>query len=78
MKSSELIFNRTKLHNGKVVTFSIKHSPNTQSVYLSDNGGMERMLTQVTNLFFQQEGKDLLFTVTFINGEKKIGKWTIP
>lgn len=78
VEKGELVFNRRKLDQGKPVLFSIKFSRNTQSVYLSDNGGMEPMLTQVSGLSFQREGADILFTVTFTNGEKKIGKWTIP
>ena len=75
---SELVFNRTKLHEGKQVTFVIKRSQDKQAVYLSDNGGVEPLLTQVTNLVFERQGNTILFTITFTNGEIKSGQWTIP
>lgn len=78
VRRGELVFNRTKLDEDKEVTFSIKRSEKTKTVYLSDNGGVEPMLTQVTDLAFQREGDVILFTVTFTNGEEKIGQWTIP
>lgn len=78
VSKGELIFNRTKLHEGKSVTFAIKRSQKMKAVYLSDNGGTEVMLTQVENLEFQRIGEVILFTITFTNGEKRIGQWTIP
>ncbi|MHC5268888.1 competence type IV pilus minor pilin ComGF [Enterococcus sp. LJL98] len=78
VKKGELLFERKEEYKGEEVTFSIKWSKSTASVYLSDNGGMERLLTQVRQLNFQQAGADVFFTVTFIDGEEKIGKWTIP
>lgn len=78
MSSTALIFERNELHEGKVVTLAIKYSSNKKYIYLSNNGGTEPLLTQVQALHFEREGEAILFTVKFLNGVEKVGKWTIP
>lgn len=78
VSSTGLVFDRHELHEGKVVGLAIKYSANKQYIYLSNNGGTEPILTQVQSLVFEQDGQSILFTVTFLNGDEKVGKWTIP
>ncbi|MEG0292831.1 competence type IV pilus minor pilin ComGF [Enterococcus sp.] len=78
MSSTALIFEREELHEGKVVTLAIKYSSNKNYVYLSNNGGTEPILTQVQSINFDRQGDAILFTVRFLNGVEKVGKWTIP
>ena len=78
MSSTALIFERDELHEGKVVTLAIKYSSNKKYVYLSNNGGTEPILTQVQSINFDRQGDAILFTVRFLNGVEKVGKWTIP
>lgn len=78
VSSTGLVFNRHELHEGKVVGLAIKYSAKNQYIYLSNNGGTEPILTQVQSLVFERVNQTILFTVTFLNGDEKVGKWTIP
>lgn len=78
MNNTGLVFTRKELHEGRVVSMAIKHHSEKNYIYLSNNGGHEPILTQVKALKFEKQDESVLFTVTFLNGEKKIGKWTIP
>lgn len=78
MSATALIFERDELHEGKVVTLAIKYSSNKKYIYLSNNGGTEPILTQVQAVHFERQGDAILFTVRFLNGVEKVGKWTIP
>ena len=78
VSSTGLVFDRHELHEGKVVGLAIKYSAKHQYIYLSNNGGTEPILTQVQSLVFERVNQTILFTVTFLNGDEKVGKWTIP
>ena len=78
VSSTGLVFDRHELHEGKVVGLAIKYSSKNQYIYLSNNGGTEPILTQVQSLVFESVNQTILFTVTFLNGDEKVGKWTIP
>lgn len=78
VSSTGLVFDRHELHEGKVVGLAIKYSSKNQYIYLSNNGGTEPILTQVQSLVFERVNQTILFTVTFLNGDEKVGKWTIP
>lgn len=42
-----------------------------------DNNGYHPLLTEVTEIRFQQVGQSIVFRVTFTDGEKKSGQWKI-
>jgi competence protein ComGF len=43
-----------------------------------DNGGYHPLLTEVSLLTFEKLASAIQFTVTFENGEVRIGQWQIP
>lgn len=76
---TEIFFERYKLDDkGNEVAVSIKRTAKNQRVVLINNGGNEPLLTQVTDLIFEQIDQDIIMQVTYSNGVKRIGKWTIP
>ena len=43
-----------------------------------DNNGYHPLLTEVSLIYFEKKASSIQFTVTFENGEVRIGQWQIP
>ncbi len=43
-----------------------------------DNNGYRPLLTEVSLIYFEKKASSIQFTVTFENGEVRIGQWQIP
>ena len=43
-----------------------------------DNTGYHPLLTEVSLIYFEKRASSIQFTVTFENGEVRIGQWQIP
>nr|WP_275975212.1 competence type IV pilus minor pilin ComGF [Tetragenococcus halophilus] len=55
----------------------IELNANRNEIAIREKNGYEPILTEVKQLQFRKNNRYILFTVTFLNGEKKNGKWTI-
>ncbi len=55
----------------------IELNTNRNEIAIREKNGYEPILTEVKQLQFRKNSRYILFTVTFLNGEQKNGKWTI-
>lgn len=55
----------------------IELNMNRNEIAIREKNGYEPILTEVKKLQFRKSKQYILFTVTFLDGEQKNGKWTI-
>ncbi|EOT26445.1 competence type IV pilus minor pilin ComGF [Enterococcus saccharolyticus] len=77
IKSNKLIFNKPRSVENKVYECRIEYNANNQEIVIRDDGGYEPILTSVARVNFTEQAYSVTFEITFINGEKRYGKWAI-
>ncbi|HLQ40474.1 MAG TPA: competence type IV pilus minor pilin ComGF [Tetragenococcus sp.] len=74
---NKLYYNKKDEKTDKSIEGYIELRNNNKEIVIRESGGYEPILTEVSQLKFRQNPRYILFTVTFLNGEERNGKWII-
>lgn len=74
---TKLYYNKENETTGGEFEGYIELSRQNKEIVIREKGGYEPILTEVSQLKFRQNAHYILFTVIFLNGEKRDGKWVI-
>lgn len=75
--NSKIYYNKVNPTTNKEYECKIELNTNRNEIAIREKNGYEPILTEVKKLQFRKSKQYILFTVTFLNGEQRNGKWTI-
>lgn len=75
--SNKIYYNKRNTTTNREYECRIELNMKRHEIAIREKNGYEPILTEVKNLQFRKSKQYVLFTVTFLNGEQKNGKWTI-
>ncbi|MCF1586007.1 ComGF family competence protein [Tetragenococcus koreensis] len=75
--SNKIYYNKVNSATNREYECRIELNSNRNEIAIREKNGYEPVLTEVRKLQFRKSSQYILFTVTFLNGEQKNGKWTI-
>ncbi len=77
LAKDKIYFNKVNSTTKREYECRIELNTNRNEIAIREKNGYEPILTEVKQLQFRKSSRYILFTVTFLNGEQKNGKWTI-
>lgn len=77
VSSNKIYYNKINPTTNRKYECRIELNMNRNEIVIREKNGYEPLLTEVKNIHFRKNSQYILFTVTFLNGEQRNGKWTI-